>query len=681
MIDLSVDSVTEESSITDVNQNAVVGGIAVVGVTGSGTWSYATDGVMFQAITSAGSASALLLAHDAKLRYTPGGAGAETPTITFMAWDATAGSNGGRVDLSSSSATGGTTAFSSVADTATLTVADVTDATVLTQAAPSLGSTASGTAKTIGVSGTFINNGTGTTSITVANTSAVAGGIALTEVTGYGTWEYSLDGTTFLEVTGVSDTWALLLSKDGMLRYTPYDASEETATITYRAWDSTAGASGDLVDLSAEGAVGGTTGYSLFADSASLTVNDAPILTAASPSMGSTDEDTPITISLSETFINNDADTGTIITDANENSLVGGIAITAVTGNGTWAYSLDGSTFSSVETVATNSALLLPTTATLRYTPDGSTAETATVTYCAWDTTSGSSGSKVDTTTNGGATAFSTASDTASLTVNGATTNNAPDLTPASPSLGSTTPDTAATFSLTDTFIDNGDDTTVIADADTDAVLGGIAVIGVTGNGTWAYSLDGSSFTSLGTVSSSSALLLPSTASLRYTPDGTSTETATIAYRAWDTTTGTSGSKVDTTTNGDTTAFSADTDTASLTVDAGTATISGYVYIDSNNDGQRGHVEGHLPPRLFRRDRQAFLRGRQRNLDGGRRKVAVPDGCGRLLQLQRPGCGCLPDPRDSAAEPERRAGDGRDHFGHGPRHRRRRPDRGRRRSG
>ena len=747
VIELSVDSVTQESSITDVDQNAVVGGIAVVGITGSGTWTYSTDGVTFQSITSASATSALLLAHDAKLRYTPAGT-AESATITFRAWDTTAGTNGGREDISLTAATGGTTAFSSVTDTATLTVADVTDSTVLTPAAPSLGGTASGTAKTINITGTFINNGSGTTTITVTNTSAVAGGIALTSVVGYGTWETSIDdGATFQEVTGVSDSSALLLGTDAILRYTPADTSEETATITYRAWDATSGTSGNMVDLSGTDAVGGTTGYSLFADTASLTVNDAPVLTAASPSMGATDEDTPVTISLS-TFINNDADTGTIIRDANDGSVLGGIAITALTGggtweyslddttfqtitsvssssalllpqeaslrytpggnngetatisyrawdttsgaggdradlssssatggstafstasdtasltvagvnespvltpvnpslgsttpsaatsisltgtfinngtsgtiitdvdsgatvggiavtgltgNGTWAYSLDGSTFTAVGIASTSSALLLPKTATLRYTPDGSTLETATITYCAWDATSGTSGNKVDTTTNGDTTAFSTASDTASLTVSTTTTNSAPDLTPANPTLGTTAPTTAKTFALTGTFIDNGDGTSIIADADSGAVLGDIALIGATGNGTWAYSLDGSTFTSVGTLSSSSALLLPKTASLRYTPDGTSTETATISYRAWDTTSGTSGGTADTTTNGGTTAFSTDTDTASLTVGAGTATISGYVYIDSNNDGLRLTPKGTNHPGL-----------------------------------------------------------------------------------
>ena len=237
------------------------------------------------------------------------------------------------------------------------------------------------------------------------------------------------------------------------------------------------------------------------------------------------------------------------VTDADTNAVVGGIALTGTTGSGTWAYSLDGTTFTNVGTVAESSALLLPYNAVLRYTPDVGNGGTATITYHAWDTTGGASTGTVDlsqTGATGGSTAYSTATDTASLTVTAV--NHAPVLTPATPSLGSIDVHVAAkTISLA-TFINNGTGTTAITDVDTGAVVGGIALTGVTGSGTWAYSLDGTTFTDVGTVSATSALLLPSTAELQYTPTGTSSETATIVYCAWDTTSGTSGTTADTTT-------------------------------------------------------------------------------------------------------------------------------------
>ena len=67
--------------------------------------------------------------------------------------------------------------------------------------------------------------------------------------------------------------------------------------------------------------------------------------------------------------------------------------MTGATGNGTWEYSFDGTTFLPVSHgFGDCSALLLPNTAELRYTPGGQNGETATITYLAWDTTSGTPG-------------------------------------------------------------------------------------------------------------------------------------------------------------------------------------------------------------------------------------------------------------------------------------------------
>jgi len=548
------------TTIIDDDENDVLGGIAVVGTTGSGTWSYSTDGSTFTAIGTVSAASALLLGPQTQLRYLPNGSSAETATITYRAWDSTSGTEGGRVDLSASSAVGGSTAFSTATDTASLTVNNVTDAIVLTPANPSLGGT-TGTVQTISLSGTFINNGSGSTIITAASSGTILGGIALVDAYGEGTWEYSTDGgTTYDDLPAVGEDAALLLKSTARLRYTPAEGIDEIATITYRAWDSATGTEGDQVDLTETDAVGGSTGFSASTDTASLTVNNAPVLTAAAPSLGSTESGTAATIDLAE-FINNGAGT-TTITDADTSAVVGGIALVGVSGSGTWAYSLDGSTFTSVGTVSSTSALLLPDTATLRFTPSGSGAQTATITYRAWDVSSGADEDKVDTTTSGGYTAFSTATDTASLSVTG--NNAAPVLTAVSPTLGTTALTTAKTIALS-TLVNNGTGTTTVTDSDSGAVVGGIALTGVTGSGTWSYSLDGSTFTSIGTVSTTAALLLPKTASLRYTPTGSS-ETPTFTYRAWDTTTGTSGSTADTTTNGGSTAFSTATDSASFSV-------------------------------------------------------------------------------------------------------------------
>ena len=572
------------TQITDSDTDAVIGGIALTGVTGKGTWAYSLDGgATFVAVGTISDSSALLLPKDAELQYTPGNNGAETPTVTYQAWDTTGGADGVRADLSQFAPFGDPTPFSVATDTATLTVTAVNHAPVLTPASPALWVALANATTTIGV-WTLCNNGPGTTTVTDQDQGAVLGGIAVVGVVGKGTWNYTTDGSTYTAVGSVSDTSALLLPSNAQLQYIPDGSDSETATVTYRAWDITSGSVGGLFDVTTNG---GESAFSAATDTASITINDSPGLTAAHPSLGTTNEDTSSTIPLTN-FINNTAGTGTIITDPNPNDAVGGIALTGATGNGGWVYSIDGgTTYHAVGAVSQSSALLLAKDAELVYTPDSMNGETATITYQAWDATSGANGTSVDLTTEdylSGTSAFSTDSDTASLTVT--SVNDAPILTAANPSLGTTSPTVATTVSLT-TFINNGAGTTTVTDVDNGAVLGGIAVTGTTGKGTWAYSTDsGATFTAVGDASNSSALLLPANASLRYTPDGTDIETATITYRAWDTTTGTSGQLSDTTTNGGTSAFSAVTDTASLTVTA-TANISGYVYANVDNDGLR----------------------------------------------------------------------------------------------
>ncbi|MEZ6078116.1 MAG: LamG-like jellyroll fold domain-containing protein [Pirellulaceae bacterium] len=104
-----------------------------------------------------------------------------------------------------------------------------------------------------------------------------------------------------------------------------------------------------------------------------------------------------------------------------------------------------------------------------------------------------------------------------------------------------------------------------ITDGDAGAVEG-IAIFSTGGaNGTWQYNT-GAGWTDVGTVSVTSSLLLRSTDSLRYVPNGLDGDTGSIVFCAWDQTTGTAGSKVDTSSYGGTTAFSDATDSAIISV-------------------------------------------------------------------------------------------------------------------
>src|SRR5262249_59563796 len=132
-------------------------------------------------------------------------------------------------------------------------------------------------------------------------------------------------------------------------------------------------------------------------------VNDAPVLAAASPSLTGINEDA----------INNPGQTvasflGSSILDVDAGALQG-IAITATSSsNGTWQYSLDGTNWTAIGTVTGASALLLRAGDFIRFVPNGENGGSDTLTYRAWDQTSGAAGGTADTSPNGGGNHIST---------------------------------------------------------------------------------------------------------------------------------------------------------------------------------------------------------------------------------------------------------------------------------
>ena len=95
-----------------------------------------------------------------------------------------------------------------------------------------------------------------------------------------------------------------------------------------------------------------------------------------------------------------------------------------------WQYSTDGgTTWLNIGAVSDSQALLLRSTDLVRFLPDAKNGNTGSITFRAWDQTSGTAGTKVDVSTNGGTTAFSTATASSAITV--ADVNNAPVLDPA----------------------------------------------------------------------------------------------------------------------------------------------------------------------------------------------------------------------------------------------------------
>ncbi|MCE5983706.1 DUF4347 domain-containing protein [Pseudomonas sp. LF19] len=295
-----------------------------------------------------------------------------------------------------------------------------------------------------------------------------------------------------------------------------------------------------------------------------VAVNDAPTLSGGPYALPGTDENTTTSGVLVSTILG-----GLTYADDDAGAL-SGIALTGSSGNGTWQYSTDGLTWNAVGAVAGNAALLLSSSSYLRYVPDQGNGENVSLSFRAWDRSSGTASTNstrntADTSSNGGSLAFSSGIAQATLSVTAL--NDAPVLTPAAPSL---TP-------LSDGAINNAGQTVAsvvgasISDVDSGA-LQGIAITGLTsGNGTWQYSLDGSTWNAIGSVAANSALLLRATDKVRFVPDGANGTTATLTYRAWDQsglTAGQQGTKVDTALSGGTGAFSVASDTASVTVTA-----------------------------------------------------------------------------------------------------------------
>jgi hypothetical protein len=93
-----------------------------------------------------------------------------------------------------------------------------------------------------------------------------------------GHWQYAIGGTPWLTMAP-SESSALLLPAWARVRFLPKVDYNGVEQLVYRAWDQTEGTSGGTFNLS--GHVGGTTAFSAFKDSASLTVtpvNDKPAL-------------------------------------------------------------------------------------------------------------------------------------------------------------------------------------------------------------------------------------------------------------------------------------------------------------------------------------------------------------------------------------------------------------------
>ncbi|WP_354635627.1 DUF4347 domain-containing protein [Planktothricoides raciborskii] len=156
-----------------------------------------------------------------------------------------------------------------------------------------------------------------------------------------------------------------------------------------------------------------------------ISPNTAPVLTDTVVTLSSILEDAAAPSGAVGTLISSVAAIGTgqnNITDP-DTGAVAGVAITAAdTTNGSWFYTIDGgTTWNPLGAVSDTSARLLAADANTRIyfqpNPNYSGTIPNAITFRAWDSFSYLNGSTADTSTNGNISAFSTATDTADITV------------------------------------------------------------------------------------------------------------------------------------------------------------------------------------------------------------------------------------------------------------------------
>ncbi|MCA9049689.1 MAG: DUF4347 domain-containing protein, partial [Planctomycetaceae bacterium] len=412
-----VDLATPSGQVDNVTDTAgSYTGIAVTAAnTTNGTWWYSiNNGSTWAALGAVSSTSARLLAADSQTRiyFQPnaGFSGTIASAITFRAWDRTSGANGSLVSP--------VTGTETVLDSFSIASFSNNDGSV-------------------SWSGNWIESDSGGAGATVGDIDITSGYLRL-KPTAVGnsitrqvnlagaasaTFSFSMpfnslgSGQIQVQVSGNGgSSWNTLetITSGTATGTHSYDITAYTASNTqirfYSTVTSTTGIRLDDIQVQYAAVGGGTSAFSSATDTASLVVigNSAPVLTPYAPVLPFTEDSAAYTNTVASLL-------GSSVTDADGGPE--GIGITDITGsNGTLQYSIDGGAWTTFGAVSGSSAFLLKDTDQIRFTPNGISGGTMTMTYRAWDQWTGTAGTNVNTTTNGGTTAFSSATDTVTIT-------------------------------------------------------------------------------------------------------------------------------------------------------------------------------------------------------------------------------------------------------------------------
>ncbi|MCP4348480.1 MAG: PKD domain-containing protein, partial [Desulfobacterales bacterium] len=554
----TVAQIVEDGSADDID-GPLTEAIAVIALDNTnGTWEYSTDGTDWSDLENDMSGRALLLDETYKIRFVPDPGWTGTASFTFRAWDMSAGEPGQPADTGEG---GGETAFSSVYDEAVITVRPSNSAPVLdTDPVPLLSSISKDNFDSIGNTvAEIVTDG----SVTDADGSPAQAIAVVSADNTNGTWEYSPDGYTWTGFDDDMSPGSVLLDQDWWIRFVPDPGWSGSSSFTFRAWDKTSGSAGETADTYPEG---GSSAFSSETDEAFINVketNSAPVLdTSLSPVL------TPIT---ENSFSNTGNRVSEIVPDGSVFDPDGptgeAVAVISVDNtNGKWQYSVEG--WTDFQDNMSGAHLLLDGTHKIRFVPDFNWTGTATFTFRAWDKSTGRAGTTTDTNPGGGSSAFSSASDEASVTVK--LPNQAPKLDssryPDLTSITENTFDSRGNY-VEEIFVDGS-----VTDND-GFVTESMAIIGVDNtNGTWQYSSDdGTNWNDFSTGTgntdmSDRAILLDETYKIRFVPNAEWNGVATFRFRAWDKSEGLAGQQADTRRPGDSSPFSWNADDASVLV-------------------------------------------------------------------------------------------------------------------
>jgi hypothetical protein len=330
-----------------------INGIAIFGAPiANGSWEYSLDnGVTWVFLSGPSATNHLLLSGTNRLRFRPGSTYVgPSSNLSFYPWNGTGYAGGTAIqdtsfgtaitDLRNAGALGTTTAIA---------IVDIT-LTGVANVAPQINNAPTVSLTSINEDVTTPTGTTVASILTSVGSNYVTGtatnrGIAITSAPSTnGNWQYSTNsGSAWTNMTGLTSTNNLLLTGVGttnMIRFVPATNFSGSASLTFRAWDTSAGTAGTTATVST---TGGTSIYSSGTATVNITVNpinDAPIITGgyvfSSINADLTTSTAPVSIdTILTSFVLTDADI------SNAQSVTSLAIIGADSAVGTWYYSKD----------------------------------------------------------------------------------------------------------------------------------------------------------------------------------------------------------------------------------------------------------------------------------------------------------------------------------------------------